>query len=811
ARANALAHKLRELGVGPDDYVGIMAERSIEMIVGIYGIIKAGGAYVPIDPTYPAERIQYILEDCNPKVMLTYQVEIEASVSTIDLDNSEIWRGENENPARVNKSSDLIYCIYTSGTTGKPKGVMVEHKSVLNLAIGQIGKYEITESDYVLQFTSIYFDPSVEQIFISHFSGASLYLIDDETILDPFQFNAFMSRNKITHLNCVPSFLEGINLKGLIDLKRVVVGGEVFPVKLATALDIEAEIYNAYGPTETTVTAIMSIVEPTRLHLKIPIGNPISNTQVYIMKGDMLCGIGIPGELCIAGAGVARGYLNSPDLTAERFVDNPYGEGRLYSTGDLARWLPDGNIEYLGRIDEQVKIRGFRIELGEIMSALQKLDEIKDNVVLIREDQNGTAYLCAYLVSNGPLDFNLIKEKLSNTLPGHMVPTAYIELDELPLTSNGKIDRRKLMSYEIDKTNQVEYIEAKTETEKKLVEIWKEVLNLEQVGIKDNFFNIGGHSLKVITMLSKINDVFSKKISIIEILKNCTIYEIGKLLDSKMFVNDSEKNSLTLLREAKDSNHDVYFVFDVTGNIGYSINLIDKLCVNANIYGVDFGELDNNIPMNITMDDLANKYLKEILPKSKNKKRIDLIGWSFGGLLAHHIAEILIMKGIKNTNIVMIDSPIISNSMQTFVFNDKYETSFLKDIDKNFEKGGIRKINFKQYLTNNQSKKEFQFLANDYDILKYHLKDISYTKQEFMRQLNIMRTLKRIIESYEFRIKFNKKIMYIKAEETGEKNILNLLKWSRSNTLKVYTVKGDHFTVVNNVEEMIKILNKCFE
>ena len=360
------------------------------MIAGIYGIIKAGGAYVPIDPTYPEDRISFMLEDCQPKAVLKFTTEsinISDEIPVIDLRNSEVWEGASEDPEHVNTPNDLIYCIYTSGTTGQPKGVIVEHYGVANLREYFIQKHGVCEKDNVIQFASISFDAAVSEMTMGLLCGATMYIIPTDIQKDTKAFETFISDNKISIAILPPQYLMQIKLTGL---RTIITAGSETNKALVEANKHISVYSNDYGPTEGTVCATYwkhdSMDEVPE---RVPIGKPMNNKRIYMMNGDNLCGIGVPGELCIAGDGLARGYLNRPELTAEKFVKNPFGEGRMYRSGDLARWLPDGNIEYLGRIDEQVKIRGFRIELGEIESRIREIENIKDCAVIARADASG--------------------------------------------------------------------------------------------------------------------------------------------------------------------------------------------------------------------------------------------------------------------------------------------------------------------------------------------------------------------------------------------------------------------------------------
>ena len=528
AKANQLARRLRELGVGPDDFVAVIAERSIEMIVGIYGVIKAGGAYVPIDPTYPNERIRYMLEDCRPKAILLYGAEIETEIPVIDLASSQVFTGVAENPERINKPEDLVYCIYTSGTTGNPKGVLIQNRALNNyLQYARINYLD--EKINIPFFTNYSFDLTGTSLFLSILFGGKLEVILDEVSADPEKIlrttgYTFMKMTPL-HLKMCVGAKEKVHMNGL---KSIIVGGENF--KSSIAFDIlenygeHIEIHNEYGPTEATIGCCDYVYSQSDKDLYVPIGRPISNTQIYIMNGDRLCGIGIPGELCIAGDGLARGYLNQPELTAKKFVKNPFGEGQMYRSGDLARWMVDGNLECLGRIDEQVKIRGFRVELGEIESKLREIEGIKDTAVIVREDGNGEKAIYGYVVSDNPFSVNEIREQLSKTLPNYMMPTYLTQIEKLPITRNGKLDKRALP--EIEAKSGKEYVEPQDEAEATLCRAFEEVLGIDKVSVKDNFFDLGGHSLRAIKLEVKLQRLY-KNVTIRDIYKYPTVERLA--------------------------------------------------------------------------------------------------------------------------------------------------------------------------------------------------------------------------------------------------------------------------------------------
>ncbi len=546
--ANRLAHRLLELGIRPDERVAICVERSLEMVIGLLGILKAGGAYVPLDPGYPEERLAYMLADSAPVAVLTQSglkarlpslsASLDASPApVILLDRGGEGRaaqamGEgreaanlaslcagypehNPEPAQLGLTSrHLAYVIYTSGSTGQPKGVMVEHKSIIRLVINS-GYAPITSNDCLAHCASPVFDASTWEIWASLLNGAKLLLIPQQILLNPTQFNEELIKGKVTALwltvGLFNSYVEDLK-EALNQLKYLLVGGDVLDPKIIKALlnssSTPGKILNGYGHTETTTFASThNIVAVEDDAISIPIGNPIANTQIYILDGHLQpVPIGVAGEIYIGGAGVARGYLGRAALTAERFVADPYGQGRLYKTGDLGRWLPDGSIEYLGRNDFQVKVRGFRIELGEVEAQLAKCAGVKEAVVVAREDVPGDKRLVAYVIAEEGREPTAadLRAQLSGVLAEYMVPGAYVTLESFPLTPNGKLDRKALPAPDGGSVTSRAYEAPQGETERAIAQIWQQLLHLDQVGRHDHFFELGGHSLMAVQLVSRL-------------------------------------------------------------------------------------------------------------------------------------------------------------------------------------------------------------------------------------------------------------------------------------------------------------------
>ncbi|WP_122319512.1 non-ribosomal peptide synthetase, partial [Pseudomonas corrugata] len=522
ARANRLAHYLRKQGVQPDSRVAICVERSADMVVGLLAVLKAGGGYVPLDPAYPADRLAYMLENSTPIAALT-QVGTRGLLShgpvpLIDLD-AGAWQDEPEhNPPATDLTPDhLAYVIYTSGSTGLPKGVMVEHRGLSNLLDWYLDDLAFHAGDAVLLASSYNFDLTQKNILAPLMVGASLYLAEEP--FNPGAIVAQVAEAGITHLNMSPSAFHALvdadRHAALACLKRVVLGGEPIQVAMLEKLPLPRPvIINSYGPTECSDVVAWHTVDTnldTYRNQSIPIGRPIRNMQLHVLDSHgQLLPMGVPGEIHIGGVGVARGYLNLPQLSAERFIDDPFSKragARLYKTGDIGRWLPDGTLQYLGRNDDQVKIRGFRIELGEIEARLAQHEVVKEAVVLVREEVPGDKRLVAWFIACSPdetTDIEALRAYLLAHLPAHMVPMAYVRLDALPLNPNGKLDRKALPAPDLTSVITRDYEAPVGETEINLARLWAEVLNVERVGRHDHFFELGGHSLLAVSLMERM-------------------------------------------------------------------------------------------------------------------------------------------------------------------------------------------------------------------------------------------------------------------------------------------------------------------
>lgn len=516
-RANQLAFYLRRLGVGPEALVGICMERSAEMTTALLAVLKAGGAYVPLDPTYPKERLAFMLNDTQAWVVLTQQKLVEtlrehqARIVCLDRDWEAVARYPEENPASETKAENLAYVIYTSGSTGRPKGVQVQHRGVTNFLHAMRERLGLTHQDALLAVTTLSFDIAVLEIFLPLTTGARVVLVSREVAADGTQLSQTLADRGITIMQATPATWQLVVEAGWQRTTplKILCGGEALSRELAgQLLERSASVCNMYGPTETTIWSTVQRVEFDGG--SVPIGRPIANTQVYVLDPYLQpVPVGVTGELYIGGDGLARGYLNLPELTAEKFVPNPFGPvtgGRLYKTGDLGRYRPDGNIECLGRNDQQVKVRGFRIELGEVEAALCLQGAVTQAVVLAREDLPGGKRLVAYVVANRErgLSVSELRSFLQEKLPSYMVPSVFVPLDALPLTPNGKVDRRALPVPDGTRPDET-LANPRTPIESLIAEIWRNLLAVDRVSVDDNFFDLGGHSLLLMRAIAQLD------------------------------------------------------------------------------------------------------------------------------------------------------------------------------------------------------------------------------------------------------------------------------------------------------------------
>jgi amino acid adenylation domain-containing protein len=690
--ANQLAHHLLALGVQPDDRVAICAERSLDMIVGLLGILKAGAAYVPLDPGYPEDRLAYMLSDSAPVALLSTAAlmaslpALSLPLVALDADSAVIGRQPDNNPDPAQQgltSRHLAYVIYTSGSTGMPKGVMVEHRNVLRLVINN-PYVRITPDDCVVHCANPAFDASTWEIWGALLNGARLLVIAQPVLLDPIALRDTLEAHPVSILHLTVGLFNQYTevLARLIPkLEYLLFGGEQADIKAVERVLVNSRprhLVHCYGPTETTTFATTHEVSDAVIGATaLPIGRPIANTQVYILDAHLQpVPLGVTGELYIGGAGVARGYLNRPELSAERFLADPFSStanARMYKTGDLGRWLPDGSIEYQGRNDFQVKIRGFRIELGEIEARLAACAGVREAVVLAREDgaresAHGDKRLVAYLVPQDDvtLDAGVLRTALAGVLADYMMPSAFVTLDSLPLTANGKLDRRALPAPDQDALLTRTYEAPVGATEIALAEIWQELLGVERVGRHDHFFELGGHSLLAVQMVSRLRQRLGVEMPLRELFAEPTLAGYVGTLSKQTGVR--QFSHLVTIR-ATGETMPVFFVHPGGGEVAYVRQLEKWLDAAIPIYGLAAtGFLPGQIPLK-TIEEMASAYIKEMrLVQSEGPYRI--AGYSSGGFVAYEIANQLIAADECVEFVGLLDTSYNANFNPEYIQHD---------------------------------------------------------------------------------------------------------------------------------------------
>lgn len=593
-RSNQLAHYLQSKGITKDSLVPLYIERSASMMVGMVGIMKAGAAYVPVDTDFPQERIGYMLKDTGAKIIVS------SNKSAVNLGvANDVEIIEIENVAQLPKDNlpikplpgQLAYVIYTSGSTGQPKGVMIEHKSLVDYYYGLNKHTQIGQSQSFALVSTIATDLGNTVIYASLLSGGALHIFTKESVSNIEYLHDYFAEQKIDCLKIVPSHWKALSNDGdlLLPKKLLVFGGEALPTEFAQTIQTtgsSCRVVNHYGPTETTIGKLLHEVKPgNNYNRTIPIGKPFSNTKVYVLSKELqLCPLGIPGQLYIAGDGVARGYYNNKAFTKEKFITNPFSQkedSSMYCTGDLVKWLSDGNIEFIGRVDDQVKIRGYRIELGEIEAILKDNEEVSEAVVLAKEDKQGNKRLIAYIVVENDFDKEAINAYLKISLPEYMIPQVLVEMESLPLTANGKIDRKALPDPDTVESTADLYTAARNETEERLAAIWADVLEVEQVGVHDDFFELGGHSLLAVRLVSAIRKSFKVEMPIGDIFEYPTI-----ALLATQIVKPSEASLLPPIQKAVPrperiplsfSQERLWFIDQLNGSVQYHIPAVLRL------------------------------------------------------------------------------------------------------------------------------------------------------------------------------------------------------------------------------------------
>lgn len=721
ARANQLASYLSKLGVGPDVAVGIFLERSLDLAIALLGVLKSGGTCVPLDPQYPGERLAFMLQDAQVAALVTSanlagKIErVTGRTVCLDREWNAIRRERNQNPVNDAGPENLAYIVYTSGSTGKPRGVQLPHRGLVNHHVAATKLYGLQTSDLVLQFSSISFDISIEEMFPTWVAGGRVVFRTEDTPLAASGFLRWIGERRITVLNLPTAYWHEL-VHELSDsreaslpesLRMVIVGGEkASSTAFASWLRVsggKVRWVNTYGPTEASIIATAyepEISAPEQVPASLPIGRPIANTQIYLLDADLNpVPIGAEGELHIGGECVARGYLNRPEMTAEKFITDPFSRhagARLYKTGDLARYLPNGDIEFVGRSDFQVKIRGFRVELGEIEAVLGSHPGIRDSVVVAKVDASGDKRLLAYVVPANDTESGTKRWRsfLEERLPDYMVPSLFIVLEALPLTPNGKVDRRALEKRPVTAAAVARTSDDSVSdpVQRQLIRIWQSVLGIESIGLQDNFWELGGHSLLAARLTQLIDSRFGKKLSLAALIEAPTILELALLIKGE---DEAQAWSCLVPLQSGGSKPPFFCVHGVGGNsVGFR-DLANLVGADQPFYGVQAQGLDGKLPCLTRVEDMAALYLKEIR-NIQPAGPYYLGGFSFGGWIAYEMAQRLQAQGEEVGLLAMFDTypfrlkPVTSSLLSFFRVPTQQQLMYV--LPKTIKKGIRRRI-----------------------------------------------------------------------------------------------------------------------
>lgn len=849
-KANQLAHYLRTLGVGPEVLVGICIERSLEMVVGLLAILKAGGCYVPLDPAYPMDRLAYMIENSELPILLTEQALREpfedqgVQLVCIDTDWETVAQHPITNPDSGVTGENLAYTIYTSGSTGKPKGVQLMHCTAVNFLNAMGVAPGLAQEDVLLAVTTISFDIAVLELYLPLMVGARVVIATREQAADAGQLCNLMTQWGVTVLQATPVTWHMLLARGWQGDGRLkmLCGGEAMPRALADQLlQRGGSLWNMYGPTETTVWSAACQVGPGEG--TVPVAGPIANTQIYVLDNVpgpgtpvQLVPIGVPGEVHIGGDGLARGYRGRPDLTEERFIPDPFSDqpgARLYKTGDLARFRPDGSLEFLGRIDHQVKLRGFRIELGEIEAILTQHPAVKQGAVIVREDVPGDKRLVAYWTVKGDAvpTAQELRTFVKGHLPNYMVPSAFVQLDTMPLTPNGKIDRRSLpMPDAAASDRDTACVAPRTDTERQLVEMWETLLNLKPVSIHDDFFDLGGTSLLAVSLISQIQQTFGKDIPLSTLMTSPTLEQLAQVLqpDSAATLETAAKGSLVLIKPGTAATP-LFLIHDGDGEILLYRTLAQKLKTDLPIYGVLPCSRENHPILHTRIPDMARYYVQQIRAHQP-KGPYFLGGLCAGATLAFEIALQLQQEGQEVAMVAILDAadakaqkrPNLAASarLNRFgqIFQDSGNASGLGRAQKVVTQATQKVVNLLTYEVQERFKL-FRDRAR-LQLYRYYL-DHNLPLPAFVQNIPVRPTHMFALESYTPQGQFNGEIVLFRATEkspifdgtrvddTPHRDIFSdpLLGWECRVTegVAVYDMPGGHSSMLQepNVQVLV--------
>ena len=818
AKANQIAHCLdTQYKIEEDDLVCVLMDRSEWFMISVFAIWKSGGAYIPIDPDYPTERIKEIVGSSKSKlVFAAHEISSELAIyfeeNQIQILNplGDFSRYKTQNLQKKISVHSLSYVIYTSGSTGAPKGAMVEHLGMLNHLYAKINTLKLTKDSIVAQNASQCFDISIWQFFSALMTSGQTVIYSKQSILNPPAFINKVYKDFVTILEVVPSYLavlldyedmKEIQSNVYDHLNYLMVTGETLITAIANqwvSRHAKIPIVNAYGPTEASDD--ITQYEFNTLHSgTIPIGRTLQNLNIYILDDrNKLCGIGVKGELCVSGIGVGRGYLYNPEKTAPVFIEDPFRPGiRMYKTGDIARYRYDGVLEFFGRKDFQVKVRGHRIELGEIENVLLKQSELVKNAVVEVKEIQQQKTIVAYVVPNGNLDNVKIKKALENTLPYYMVPSYYIDMDKIPLTANGKVDRKRLPEVEGMVIEDKEIIAPANDIEEALVLIWKDILKTETISTEDNFFELGGNSLSVGVLINKIKSHFETNISFSKFYLSPTIKKTADLISNKEAITPLD--ILVKLKEG-DESEPLFFIHPIGGNVSSYEFLVQNLEIPNAVYGIQSRGLFTDQEPLTSIEAMASFYI-EAIKSIQNKGSYSIAGWSFGGLIAYEIANKLRQKGDEIKHLFLIDSHIPSLSGKSYIHaSDKDIVSAL------LLEQGENKDTVLSELSRMPEEEHLDFLWSK--VLQTH-RNLTPDEREIVRRfMQVFRANETAFYTYQPKVSELPKIHLYRATKDIDnspykENIIH--QWSNliSEGIIEVAIEGNHYSLVNKKESGI--------
>jgi amino acid adenylation domain-containing protein len=805
-QANRVAHRLRALGVGPESRVAVLMERSSRAVTALLGVLKAGGAYVPIDPQYPSERISFVLGDAQVTVLLSEeqlsrQLNATADITVLNLDTE--WDSLSdqsvENLSTQTVSDNLAYVIYTSGSTGLPKGVAVSHQSLVNLLTWHRRAYHVTRSDRATQLAGPAFDASVWELWPYLAAGASVHIPDDETRLSAAGLLRWLARHGVT-LSFLPTPLAEAVVEaeapGGLALRALLTGGD--RLQRAPRGGLGYAVVNHYGPTESTVVATAGLVESgPGGPAPPPIGRPIANTQVYLLdRRGQPVPVGVRGELYIGGVGLARGYINRPDLTAEKFVPNPFAReagARLYRTGDMCRYLPDGNIDYLGRGDEQVKIRGFRIELGEIESVLSQHDVIRECVVIAGEGAAGDKRLVAYVVAKpgAGVEAEGLRQFMAGRLPTYMIPSAFVALEQIPLTPNGKVDRRALPAPDLsDLRPERAFIGPRDLLELRLTQLWEELLGVRPIGVKDNFFELGGHSLLAVRLMSRIHQTFGRELPLSTLFQNATVESFAGVLREEA---ETAKPSVLVGIRTTGGGPPFFCVHPAAGNVLRFAALASHLEADRPFYALQSQGLYGEARPLRSIEEMAAIYLREMRTVQPRGPYF-VGGYSMGGTVAFEIERRLREGGEEVGLLALIDSRA-PDAFEPAEDEDGPQliAAFAADIGLPLESFNLSP----ERLAQLEPAERLAYVLDEAKAANLVPPDFGLAQAE--RLYEVFKSNVRAVREYVPRVSPGRATLFKSSEQLARSNVDSTMGWDKffEGGVSVHTAPGNHYTVMS--------------